>query len=346
MNRRCALATVIATLSALFASASCGAPARARAPRLVDHHVHVLSPQLVSEWKSIGVPFSKPDEHYVAVDALLERAQLDAALLVPMAHFYGNDEFRGALELELEAERARVAHENDYVAELAARHPRCAALASVDLLRPYAFDELARARRELDVVGVKLHLRSAGFDPRDASHVAELARAVAWVADADELLLLHLDVQREDLTREDVLRCLEAAFGPHSGARVVIAHLGGSGGFDARTQLIFEACVNWLERERAQGRQRESFWFDVSAVPLLRESEGVPASTPAELDALRGAVRRIGLERLCFGSDYPVFDPREHAQALAETLDLDDSELEQVLTVRAFARPSPLSLLR
>lgn len=58
------------------------------------------------------------------------------------------------------------------------------------------------------------------------------------------------------------------------------------------------------------------------------------------------AVRRIGLERPRFGSDRTVFDPREHAQALAETLDLDDSELEQVLTVRAFARHSPLSVLR
>ncbi len=339
MLRALALSIRSAALSALVVGASCSAPARERSPGLADHHVHVLSPQLVREWKSIGVPFSKPDEHYVAVDALLERAQLDAALLVPMAHFYGNDEFRGALELDLDAERARVAHENDYVAAQAALDPRCAALASVDLLRPYAFDELARARRELDVVGVKLHLRSAGFDPREPSHVEQLERVVAWVASADELLLLHLDVQREDISVQDVQRCLDGAFGPHAAARVVIAHMGGSGGFDARTQLVLEACADWLERERAQGRPRASFWFDLSAVPLLRESEGVPPTTPEELEALRRAVRRIGLERLCFGSDYPVFDPREHAQALASALELSNDEWNRVLAARAVRWP-------
>jgi len=323
-------------LAATLGATGCAAP-NSPAPRsVVDHHVHVLSPELVREWKSLGVPFSKPDEHYVDVAALFERAQLDGALLVPMAHFYGNDEFRGALELDLAAEQARVRHENDYVAALAAQDPtRRAALASVDLLRPYALEELARARKELDVVGVKLHLRSAGLDLREPAHLDALERIVAWVDAANELLLLHLDVLREDLTAEDVATCLERAFGPHPDVRVVIAHLGGSGGFDARTQLILGACTDWLEGERSLGRRHPNLRFDVSAVPMTRASEGVPPTTPTELAALAPALRRLGIDRLCFGSDYPVFDPSEHAQVLTEHIGLTQDEARRILSARA-----------
>lgn len=326
---------------ALVALAACAGLDHGGKPALVDHHVHVLSPQLVSEWKSIGVPFSKPDEHYVDVQTLIESARLEGALLVPMAHFYGNAEFRDALGLDLAEEEARVRHENDYVSALARRTPGCIALASVDLLRPYAERELDRARAELGTAGVKLHLRSAGFDPRDAEHVTALEGVVKRVAAADELLLLHLDVEREELESFEIEACLEAAFGEHPNVRVIVAHLGGSGGFGARTQLVLGACADWLAQEEARGNPRREFLLDVSAVPMLRESEGVPPTTPEELAALAVALRRIGLEHVCFGSDYPVFDPREQADALSRSLGLSLDELRLLFGNRAreFARP-------
>ncbi len=33
---------------------------------MVDHHVHILSPTLVADWKTLGVPFSRPDSVYTS----------------------------------------------------------------------------------------------------------------------------------------------------------------------------------------------------------------------------------------------------------------------------------------
>jgi predicted TIM-barrel fold metal-dependent hydrolase len=315
----------------LALAASCTTAREPEPGRWIDHHVHVLSPRLVNDWKSLGVPFSRPDEHYTGLDALLATDALDGALLVPMAHFYASGEMRDALELDLEAERARTQAENDYVANLAANTAfRAVALASVDLLRPYALDELRRAREQHAVAGAKLHLRSAGFDFTDIEHRQALERVAAWVASFDGLLLLHLDADDGPLDGPALEATLEHAFGPHPHLRVLVAHMGGSGGFDARVQRNFDACMRWLAAERARGRPRAEFHFDLSAALMLRESEGVPESSAADCTALASALRRAGFDHVHFGSDYPVFAPADLIHSLQTRLGLTRYELRRL----------------
>jgi predicted TIM-barrel fold metal-dependent hydrolase len=309
--------------------------ARVGEPALFDHHVHVLGPDVLRDWKALGASFSRADEAYLRVDALLGPAAgepvLGGAWLVPMAHLYGNVEFREGLALSLADEQARVAAENDHVSAEAARHAgRAHAFVAVDLLRPYALEEIERVLTAGTVAGVKVHLASAGFDFRDAAHRALLERVAARVARAGLVLLLHLDPQRRGTETEDVRRLLEEALGPHPELRVVIAHLGGSGGFGPWTQAVLETATRWLGDERAAGRARPGVCFDLSAVPLARESEGVPATTEEELAALAPALRELGLERVLFASDYPVFDPAAHARFWVERCGLTEEEWGRV----------------
>jgi predicted TIM-barrel fold metal-dependent hydrolase len=347
-SRRIVLAPCFLALAAACATTREPQPAPTPA-RWIDHHVHVLSPRLVEDWKSLGVPFSRPDEHYTGLEALLATGDLEGALLVPMAHFYASGEMREALELDLETERARAQAENDYVANLAANSAfRAVALASVDLLRPYALDELQRAREQHTVAGAKLHLRSAGFDFATPEHRQALERVAAWVASFDGLLLLHLDADdglvEGPLDAPALEATLEHAFGPHPNLRVLVAHMGGSGGFDTRVQRNFDACMRWLAAERARGRPRAEFHFDLSAALMLRESEGVPASSDADCAALASALRRAGFERVHFGSDYPVFAPAELVDALETRLGLTRHELQRLRLsrVREFWHPRQL----
>jgi len=62
-------------------------------------------------------------------------------------------------------------------------------------------------------------------------------------------------------------------------------------------------------------------------VPLIRESEGLPPSSDEELAALAPAVRRLGLGRALFASDYPVFDPRDQAEFLRTRCGFEPDEL-------------------
>lgn len=286
----------------------------------------------------MGVPFSKPDPVYSEAASVLgppESAgsgKVKHAVLLPMAHLYGRAGFREALGLSEAEEHERVRRENDHVAREAGRFSgRAVAFCGVDFLRPYAWEEIRRCRRELNSAGLKLHLASAGTDLRNPEHLQELSRIAAW-ADSERVpLMIHFDPQRRGLGAEDVERFIGEVLRPYPDLVVIIPHLGGSGGYGPWTRSVFQTFTGWLEAEAAAGAPRPGVFFDLSAVWLEEESEGVPASTPEEAAALRSDLRRAGLRRVVFGSDYPVFDPERYAGALRAAIELDASEWETLL---------------
>ncbi len=307
---------------------------------VIDHHVHLLGPELVRDWKALGVRFSRPDEVYLSPAALLESSEiegrtvapvLDRVVLVPMGHLYANSEFRAGLGLDLDQEYERLRGENDHVAAQARRWPgRAVALCSVNPLRPYAQTELARCREKEGVVGIKVHVASNEIDLREPEHMATLARLAGWLEEAELSLLIHLDPQRRGHTTAHVEAFANEVLGPHPRLQVIVAHLGGSGGYGPWTQSVFRALLSWVELREAEGDPRSGLYFDLSAAYLPRASEGVPATTQEQARALADDLRRAGPKRLLFGSDYPVFAPQDHALALREQVGLSAEELTAI----------------
>lgn len=335
----------------LLLLAACGAPDSANTSRLVDHHVHLLSPGLVKDWKSLGVNFSRPDSVYTSATALLgdpatadggPARRIAGAVLLPMAHLYGRQDIRGPLRLSLGAEQAAVRRENDYVAAEAARFPgRAIALCGVDFLRPYAWAEVQRCRAELGSPGIKLHLASAGANLGYASHLAALRR-YAELASSDSLILfIHFDPQDNRGQVDDVRRFIAEVLQPFPDLTVVIAHLGGSGGFDAWTRAIFETFTTWLDEEAAAGRPRSGVHFDISAVWLARDSEGMPRSTKQDGEALAAALAQAGVGRLLFGSDAPVFVPGPYAAVFQRRAVLGPASWDSLSRNRLPGLPPP-----
>jgi len=298
---------------------------------IYDHHVHLLSPVLVHDWKSLGVPFTRPDSAYTSADLLLDGdGTVAAAVLVPMAHLYGNRGFRDALGLDEAGEYARVRGENDHVARDAGRHPgRAVALCSVPVLRPYALTELGRCRDSLRAAGVKLHLAASEVDLRREEDLQRLADIMAWADQRALPVLLHFDPQQRGLEVEDVERFITRVLAPHPGVELYLAHLGGSGGYGAWTRSVFGVFTEWLAREP----EREVF-LEVSSVLLERESEGVPPTTPGEAAAFARDLRRFGLGRVVFGSDYPVFDPVAYRLLLTRLGTLTAEEVTAITSNR------------
>lgn len=353
-------ALAVAALAGLACRSSGPAPAPASpagaataipklaAPREVrshDHHVHLLSAGLIRDWKALGATFSRPDEAYLSADGLLApppgapaaRSPVDRVVLVSMAHLYGHPELRTGLALTPGEERARAAAENDHVARQAARHPgRAVAFCSVSALRPYALAELTRCRREHGVAGIKLHLGNSGVDLREASHLAAVA-ALADFALAERVpILLHLDPQLRGHTVADVEQFARTVLEPRPQLTVIVAHLGGSGGYGAWTRSVFATLREWLAQRAASGAPEPRIWFDLSAVLLERESEGVPPTSPEEAARLGADLRDFGFERLLFASDAPVFHPDDTARLLVERAGLTPDE---VADLRARALP-------
>lgn len=308
-----------------------------------DHHVHLMSSQLVADWKSLGVPFSRPDSAYVYAAAYFESVRSSSssgtdstrALLVPMAHLYGRQGFREALELSEEREYTAVRRENDHVAAEAARRPdRAAALCGVDFRRPYAWAEIHRCREELGSAGIKLHLASAEADLKDESQLDELARIAGWAEKEGALLLLHFDPQRRGLETDDVEHFITRVLEPHPDLQICIAHLGGSGGYGSWTRSVLHTFAGWLDARASEGDSRPGVWFDLSGVWLEESSEGIPASQPAHGRALGEDLGGALLERVVFGSDYPVFQPGTYAAQLQAATGIDSVSWNRILRNR------------
>ena len=185
--------------------------------------------------------------------------------------------------------------------------------------------------------GHQLRARSVRFEEpvgrRARSEAGGFARGVA---ERGLVLLLHLDPQRRGLVTDDVTRLLDQVFGPLPEIRLVIAHAGGSGGFGPWPRSVLETLATWLEREAAAGRPRARVQVDLSTVPLIRESEGLPPSSEEEIAALAPALRRLGLERVLFASDHPVFDPRDQAEFLRTRCGLTAAELATIFSGAAW----------
>jgi predicted TIM-barrel fold metal-dependent hydrolase len=356
--RRCVIAGCLAVVlldvwsgGALAAEAGTVAQAIPVSPIPVDYHVHLLGDDLLRDWRALGVQFSRPDEVYRSPAALLgseakddRPAALQQAVLVPMSHLYGSSELRAALGLTIEQERERTAHENDYVANQAARFgPRTRALCSVSAVRPYALAELERCRLLPGVVGIKLHLASSEVDLREARHLTALAEIADWAQTHDLQVLLHLDTQRRGTDIVDIERFLDIVVAPHPKLVMLIAHLGGSGGYGRWTQRVFAAIVVWIDRRETSGHPRPELYFDLSAVVLREASEGVAATSDEEAAALAGDLRRMAFRGVVFGSDYPVFDPRQALDVLVEMTALQPGEIGTILDNRVpgfFDRPA------
>lgn len=119
-------------------------------------------------------------------------------------------------------------------------------------------------------------------------------------------------------------------FAPFPHLLVVIAHLGGSGGYGSWTRSVFVTLRDW-RRDAERDGSRRNLYFELSAVVLEAESEEVPPTTDAELELLRTDLRAMGLDRVLFGSDYPVLDPLRGRRALLERLRLTSDEVDQIV---------------
>jgi uncharacterized protein len=306
--------------------------ASTRAPQgIVDHHVHLLGPDIMRDWRSLGVTFSRPDSVYTSATAWLatQGVGVNRVVFVPMSHLYGSSELIEALDLDTDAQQARVRRENDHVAREAARlGDRAVALCSAPVLAPWALDEYARCHAELRTAGLKLHLAASGVDLRDDTHLRQLDRIAAWAEQFGLPMLLHLDTQRRGTDVADIRRFAEVVLAPHPALHVIVAHAGGSGGYGRWTRSVLGTLLTWLREVESREGARRPITIDLSAVILEEESEGVPPSTTAERDALRADVRAAGLDRFVFGSDAPVFEPARSAQVLREVLGLTGDEAE------------------
>jgi uncharacterized protein len=166
-----------------------------------------------------------------------------------------------------------------------------------------ALDELARIARA-GVRVIKLHPNTQRFDVA-APEIAAVVKRAAELG----IALLFDGFSPFDLNQPGKFLQLSLA---NPTARIIIAHLGGPL-FDEMQMFGWIRIFPWNPR---------NVWFDVSAISHFL------VGSPYQ-DQLVWVVRQIGVDRIVFGSDYPVDTP-EHAVQDVRRLGFTADEQRQI----------------
>lgn len=265
------------------------ATASGQAP-LVDYHQHLFSPAagtlVTGQANSPGIAARD-------VVALLDSAGIRRALVLSVAYTWGK-----ASRTPVENEYEHVKAENDWTAQQVAQFPdRLRAFCSVNPLKPYALEELARCSKDPQLhYGLKLHFGNSDVDFDNPENVAQTRKIFEAANQYRMPIVVHMrpsiDNRRKygaDEARVFLTDLLPAA----PDVPVQIAHLAGAGGFDA---TIDSALGVFTDAIAKHDPRMKNVWFDATVVVR-------PTTSADQLQRIADRIRQIGVDRVLYGSD-------------------------------------------
>ena len=315
MKRRDFLGSLLlaATMPAL---ADEGVPA----PR-ADHHQHLFSPAMARLLDTgSGGPGTIAGKDVIA---LLDAAGIRRAALLSVAYVYGSP------SRKIDDEYAKVRAENDFNGAQAALYPdRLRALCSVNPLKDYALDELARCAALPDLRhGLKLHFGNSDVQLELPEHAARLKEVFAAANARKMAIVVHLRAsvsKQRPYGAAQARVFLDELLPAAPDVTVQVAHLAGTGpGYDdAPADAALAVLADAVAANDARTRR---LWFDVATI-----ANGELA--PAAADKAVRRIRQIGMEKILFGSDAAAgknLRPRESWEAFRK-LALTDAEFAHI----------------
>jgi uncharacterized protein len=232
-----------------------------------------------------GPPTYKPVDADALV-RLLDEAGIERAVVLSGAYI-----FESPHRPKLGDAATRLRAENDWTAREVARHPaRLIGFGAVAPLTDTALPEIERCARDLKLRGLKLHLGNSGVDLGDSTHVARLQQVFAAANRLELPIVVHVATGNWALGRRNAEIFLEAILPRAADVVVQIAHLAGAGpGWNDEALEVFAKAIE------ARDPRTRNLYFDVATVADLQRSD--------RLELLARQIRRIGPERILFGSD-------------------------------------------
>jgi predicted TIM-barrel fold metal-dependent hydrolase len=260
-------------------------------------------------------PYGKP----VLADQLVEElddAGIQRGVVLSTAYWYG-DPRHGFTPAEAEA---KTRADNDWTVAQVSRYPdRLVAFCGVSPLADYAPREIARCARLPHVKGIKTHFANAGVDLENPEHLAKVRRFFQAANASRMAVVVHARTRGQFLPKHARI-ILDSLFAAAPDIPIQIAHMGSSSGQPDETTAVFADAIV------AKDPRAKNLYFDITQTVLTDDSQSA-----AQLAGIATALRRIGLERIFFGTDMTLPPggnppPREHWKAVRK-LPLTDAEL-------------------
>jgi predicted TIM-barrel fold metal-dependent hydrolase len=265
--------------------------------------MHLASPELCRLVDDC-LASNKPPAVF-ASDAVraLDEAHVSKGVILSCAYLFGLQ----SLHLNPSDLAAMTRRENEFTAAQVAQYPaRLVGFLSVDPLADSAIDEVRHWRGSQQLIGLKLHFTASAVDVRNAGQRAQVAKVIGVAAAAGLPMVIHVgggkfNAADAELFIRDIL--------PSAGSSwVQIAHAGGGlPRHDGNNTAVLRAFADHIVQDDPV---TQHVLFDLSYLPL-------PNETAQAIAALRDQMRRIGVKRFLFGSDFNERTP------LKEIKDID-----------------------
>lgn len=278
-----------------------------------DHHMHLASPDLC---RRIGecLDSNHPPAVYAA-DAIrvLDAAHVSKGVILSCAYLYG----LSSLHLPPGEIKKRTRLENEFTAAEIAKYPkRLVGFLSVDPLQDGAIDELRYWKRKRQFVGLKLHFTASAVHIRNVADRQKVARVIGEGAKENLPMVIHLG--GGDFNGADAELFIREVLPSAADSWVQIAHAGG--GLPQHDGNNLQVLRVFGEHIGAHDPATRHVLFDLSYVPD-------PAKSSEDAAGLAQQIRKIGLKRFLFGSDFNVLTPAEEMENLGK-LGLTEPELQ------------------
>jgi len=275
--------------------------------------MHLASPGLC---KLVGecLPSNDPPAVFGS-DAIraLDEARVSKGVILSCAYLYGLP----SLRLKPAEVASMTRRENEFTAAEVARYPdRLVGFLSVDPLAPSAIDEIHHWSGNRRLIGLKLHFTASAVNIRSGKERLQVAKVIAAAAEEGLPIVIHVgggkfDAGDAELFIRDVL--------PSAGSSwVQIAHAGGGlPRQDGNNLAVLRTFADHIVRKDPATRR---VLFDISYVPA-------PDDTPEAIAGVLEQMRRIGMNRFLFGSDFNVLTPSQEIKDI-EKFNLTKEELQ------------------
>ena len=170
--------------------------------------------------------------------------------------------------------------------------------------------------------GVKLHLANSAVDLREPAQLSALGDVFDAANALGLALVVHMRTRRPDYGAEDARAFIDELMPRAPAVAVQVAHAAGWGGYDPGNQAALGEFAIWASAHSAPAQR---LFIDISGVALPREFvervcrarwRRVSGDSLARYASLAAHLRMLGLERVLFGTDWPVFTPDAHFTTL------------------------------
>lgn len=281
--------------------------------------------RIAVETPALPGPFASEPSDADNLIAQLDEAGIARAAVLSVAYWFGSD-YRAVKPVD---EYAAVRAENDWLGAQIARYPnRLIGFCSFNPLRPYAVNELERCAASGKFKGIKLHFGNSDVDLRKPEHAAAIGQLFAAANQRRMAVVVHLWTSPEYDERGDIhARHFLDAVAQAPDITVQVAHLAGGG------RASFKAMEVFAEAFEARDPRTRHLYFDVASA-----ADKDSASNLAKAAAL---VRRIGLDRILYGSDLSPPNPAPlSAWAGFHRMPLTDAEFRRIASnIAPYMRP-------